>query len=155
MYIRLSVAYLVRVIQVRKHTDFPVPEVLAWSSDASNPVGAEYVIMKKAAGVQLFQIWGDISQSDKMELVKRLTILERQLSSIQFPAYGCLYLRSSCPDSSACEPLDRNLDPSESYCVGCSSDRAYVPDNWAGKGNLGPCESKFHSLISNDTSLTN
>ena len=91
--------------------------------------GAEYIIMEKANGVQLFQIWGEISQSDKLELIKRLAILERQLMSIRSPAYGSLYLHFLCASfatSSPCEPLDGKFDPSGLYCVGRSSDTAYV-----------------------------
>lgn len=41
---------------VRRHTSIPVPRVLSWSSDSSNAVDAEYIIMEKAAGVPLFQL---------------------------------------------------------------------------------------------------
>ena len=40
---------------VHTHTQVPVSRVLAWSSDASNLVGAEYVIMEKAPWLQLFK----------------------------------------------------------------------------------------------------
>ncbi|EZF24763.1 hypothetical protein H113_02767 [Trichophyton rubrum MR1459] len=79
---------------VKQQTSIPVPEVYTWSSDPTNPIGAEYIIMEKAAGVPLFKIWGEISLSDKLELVKRLTAFERELCSLQLPAYGSLYLRS-------------------------------------------------------------
>lgn len=147
-YIPFGACYSQSVHLVKQHTDFPAPEVFAWCSDPSNPVGAEYIIMEKAAGVQLFQIWGEVSQSDRLERVKRLTVLERQLMSIQFPAYGGLYLRSSCAScaaSSTCKPLDRNFDPSGSYCVGRSSDTTYIPDNCDGKVDLGPYESNILS----------
>lgn len=79
---------------MKQQTSIPVPEVYTWSSDPTNPIGAEYIIMEKAAGVPLFKIWGEISLSDKLELVKRLTAFERELCSLQLPAYGSLYLRS-------------------------------------------------------------
>lgn len=52
------------------HTTVPVPIVLAWSSDASNPVGSEYTVMDKAAGIQLFRVW------DKMDDSKQLTHIQ-------------------------------------------------------------------------------
>jgi hypothetical protein len=55
---------------VKNHTSLPVPEIFAWSSDASNPVGAEYIIMEKARGVQLFKVWDTISDSSKLSLIK-------------------------------------------------------------------------------------
>ncbi|KAF3484010.1 uncharacterized protein GIQ15_03334 [Arthroderma uncinatum] len=127
---------------VKQHTSVPVPEVYAWCSDPANPVGAEYIIMEKAAGVPLFRIWGEISQSDKLELIKRLTVIERELSSLQLPAYGSLYLRASCGNLPAWKPLDLDVDPSQSYCVGRSGDRSYVPEDCEGmdksKIDLGP-----------------
>ncbi|GAQ03979.1 hypothetical protein ALT_1300 [Aspergillus lentulus] len=89
----LTTASEVGVLEyIRKHTSIPVPRVLSWSSDSSNPVGAEYIVMEKAAGVPLFQRWADMAEIDQLELIKNLTKLEAQLSSIQSPAYGGLYL---------------------------------------------------------------
>lgn len=100
--------------------------------------------MEKAAGVPLFKIWGEIPEYQRLDLIKALTILEFQLSSIQLPAYGSLYLRSSCGNIQACKPLDPKADPEGSYCVGRSGDRSYVPDCSEGKDeynlDLGPCK---------------
>jgi hypothetical protein len=32
---------------IAKHTSVPLPAIYAWNSDASNPVGAKYMIMQK------------------------------------------------------------------------------------------------------------
>ncbi|GLI81160.1 hypothetical protein PoHVEF18_009532 [Penicillium ochrochloron] len=80
---------------VRTHTGIHVPRVIAWSSDSSNAVGAEYIIMEKAAGVPLFQEWGSMTEFEKLQLIKNLTRLEAQLAKIKFPAYGELYTRKS------------------------------------------------------------
>ena len=40
---------------VERHTNIHVPRVLSWSSDISNDVGAEFIIMEKAAGVPLYE----------------------------------------------------------------------------------------------------
>ncbi|KDB21349.1 hypothetical protein H109_06715 [Trichophyton interdigitale MR816] len=124
---------------VKQHTSVPVPEVYAWSSDPTNPVGAEYIIMEKAAGIPLFKIWGEISLSDKLELVKRLTAFERELCSLQLPAYGSLYLRSFGGGLPNFKPLGIEADPSQSYCVGRSADRVYAPEDVEGLNiDLGP-----------------
>ncbi|EGD94286.1 serine/threonine protein kinase [Trichophyton tonsurans CBS 112818] len=124
---------------VKQHTSVPVPEVYAWSSDPTNPVGAEYIIMEKAAGILLFKIWGEISLSDKLELVKRLTAFERELCSLQLPAYGSLYLRSFGGGLPNFKPLGIEADPSQSYCVGRSADRVYAPEDVEGLNiDLGP-----------------
>lgn len=43
---------------MRKHTSIPVPDVLAWNSDAFNDVGREYIIPEKAPGIQLYKKMG-------------------------------------------------------------------------------------------------
>lgn len=57
------------LLTVHAHTSIPVPKVLAWSSDPTNPVGAEYIIMEKASGIQLFGTWGAMDDSDRFGLV--------------------------------------------------------------------------------------
>ncbi|OBT60770.1 hypothetical protein VE03_09755 [Pseudogymnoascus sp. 23342-1-I1] len=111
---------------IRHNTDIPVPAVYSWSSNISNPVGAEYIVMEEARGVQLFKQWGEMTQLSKLELIKGLTILEHQLACIRLPAYGSLYLRDSCPDLVRYQPLDTAGDSSGSYCVGPSCERAYM-----------------------------
>ena len=113
-------------ITVRRHTGIPVPRVLSWSSNKSNPVGAEYIIMEKAAGVPLYQCWDRMTEFEKLQLIKNLTKLEAQLSGIQFPAYGGLYLRTDMTQSNI--SLDGEIDPSQSYCIRPSCDRAFNAD---------------------------
>jgi hypothetical protein len=50
--------------------------------------------MEKVTGVPLFERWGEMTEVEKLELIKHLTQLEAQLSAISFPAYGGLYLRA-------------------------------------------------------------
>ncbi|KFZ14671.1 hypothetical protein V502_05960 [Pseudogymnoascus sp. VKM F-4520 (FW-2644)] len=114
---KLTTASEVAVLQyIKQNTDLPVPSVYSWSSDILNPVGAEYIVMEKAKGVQLFQRWGEMKQLSKMELIKSLTKLENQLASIRFPAYGSLYLRDSGPDLVRYQPLDAAEGSPGSYC---------------------------------------
>lgn len=108
---------------VRRYTGIPVPGVLSWSSDSSNPVGAEYIIMEKAAGVPLFQQWAKMTEFEKLQLIKNLTKLEAQLSSIRFPAYGGLYPRTYM--NRLTRSLDIDIDPAESFCIGPSCDRSF------------------------------
>jgi hypothetical protein len=106
-------------------------------------VGAEYIIMEKAPGVQLFKVWDAMGDSAKLAFIKQLTNLESQLASIQFPAYGSLYLSESSnipDDKRAILPFD--IDTSGSYFVGPSSDRSWMV---VGAGTIdhdfssGPC----------------
>ncbi|KAJ5634871.1 hypothetical protein N7528_002713 [Penicillium herquei] len=80
---------------VKRYKTIPVPRVFkfSWSADGSNAVGAEYIVMEKAPGIPLFQVWGTMPEFDRLHLIKNLTELEAQLAAIKFPAYGGLYLR--------------------------------------------------------------
>jgi hypothetical protein len=55
---------------VRNHTTIPVPKVLAWSSDASNQIGTEYIIMEEVPGVQVFKKWDDMGEYNRISLIK-------------------------------------------------------------------------------------
>ncbi|GLB12524.1 hypothetical protein AtubIFM57258_010206 [Aspergillus tubingensis] len=123
----LTTASEVGVLEyLRRNTTIPVPRVLSWSSDRSNSVGAEYIVMEKATGVPLFRVWGDMTEFEKLQLIQNLTKLEAQLSVIRFPAYGGLYLRDH-PQSSKpqCLLLDDDVDRSQSFCIGTSPDRQF------------------------------
>ncbi|KAL8955937.1 MAG: hypothetical protein Q9193_006380 [Seirophora villosa] len=103
---------------VSDHTTVPVPKVLDWNDDPSNAVGAEYIIMEKAPGIQLHTVYGDLQGHQRLQLVESLTKFERELASIRFPAYGSLYLRHSINDASKGVALDPAADPTASYCIG-------------------------------------
>ncbi|KAE8333474.1 kinase-like domain-containing protein [Aspergillus sergii] len=115
---------------MRKYTSIPSPRVFSWSSDDSNPVGAEYIIMEKVAGVPLFEQWGKMAEIEKLELIKNLTKLEAQLAAIRFPAYGGLFRRADV-SSLQCQELNGSIDPSNSFCIGPSCDRSFSTDSAA------------------------
>ncbi|KAL9631712.1 MAG: hypothetical protein Q9204_004111 [Flavoplaca sp. TL-2023a] len=132
------------VILVSTHTQVPTPKLLAWNANATNPVGAEYIIMEKAPGVQLFTVWDDVSAADRINLIKSLTQLERQLATIKFPAYGSLYHRQSISKPSERIDLDMSVDPAGHYCVGPSCFPAWTNGSTTADLNsmldMGPCE---------------
>jgi hypothetical protein len=123
-----------------------VPKVLTWSSDPLNSVGAEYIIMEKASGVQLFNTWGTMSDSDRFELVQRITELEGKLASIRFPASGSLYLRESLTKDEMQFKLSYDADPSQKFCIGPSCERQWISQSEEGttflppKFDRGPCK---------------
>lgn len=126
---------------VRQYTGVPVPEVLDWSDDATNPVGAEYIIMEKAAGTQLFERWDKMAEIEQFKLIQSLAKLEGELTRLRFPACGSLYLRESLPSGI---PLDQDIDPSQEFCIGQSCERDWFQgsDSAETKSSLdsGPCK---------------
>ncbi|EFQ97873.1 phosphotransferase enzyme family protein [Nannizzia gypsea CBS 118893] len=134
----LSTASEAAVLEfVRTHTTTPAPKVLAWSSDAKNPVGAEYIILEKAKGVQLTKVWGGLSEARRLDVIKGLVLIEKQLLSLQFPAYGNLYFRRSIPNLPHV-PLDKDIDPSGQYCIGPAASLEWADGNETLEYNSGP-----------------
>lgn len=131
------------LVTVHTHTKIPVPKVLAWDADPSNPVGVEYIIMEKAPGVQLYKVWGDMNDWQQLRVVTQFTELEGQMAKIRLPANGSLYLTESMGKSDTYVALDREMDPSGNYCIGPSCERRWhAPDHTATlcpQLHQGPC----------------
>ncbi|KAK2734458.1 hypothetical protein FQN57_001693 [Myotisia sp. PD_48] len=125
---------------VRSSTSIPAPKVLAWNSDPKNPVGAEYIIQEKAAGKQLFDVWGEMNEPTKFKLIRNLCQLEAELAKIKLPAFGNLYFRGRNPGSA--QALDASIDPESKFCVGPGFDEmwpgAYFGDANASASYAGP-----------------
>lgn len=79
--------------------------------------------MEKASGIQLFNTWGTMSDSDRFEFVQRITELEGELSSIRFPASGSMYLRESLAVNETHVELSHDADPLQKFCIGPSCER--------------------------------
>ncbi|KAL5343894.1 kinase-like domain-containing protein [Aspergillus crustosus] len=72
----------------------PAPQVLAWSADAENPAGSEYIIMEHARGTRLVDVWDDLPLEEKIEIMQDLFSLQRKMLSVSFNRYGNLYYAS-------------------------------------------------------------
>ncbi|KAL4920790.1 kinase-like domain-containing protein [Aspergillus aurantiobrunneus] len=110
---------------IRTRTSIPVPKVLAWSSDRNNVVGAEYIVMERVPGVQIFKKWEGMGESNRISFIKGLTQWEHELSKIEFPAYGSLYYKSFLTDSEMIA-LDPSIDPAGKFCIGPSCDPSWL-----------------------------
>lgn len=103
-------------------------------------------MMENASGVQLFNTWGSMNDSDRFELVQRITELEGELASIRFPASGSLYLRESLSKDESQVKLSHDADPSQEFCIGPSCERQWISQSDEGttfaspEYNRGPCE---------------
>ena len=99
--------------------------------------------MEKAPGVQLHKVWGEMHEYSRLKLIQHLTLLEKELSWIHFPAFDNLYFRQSIPREHSVL-LDPNIDPSGAYCVVLAADILWLNDK-VGDGfskDNGPCTSK-------------
>jgi hypothetical protein len=72
-----------------------VRKALSWSAEFSNPVQSEYIVMKKADGILLVDVWGDMNPLQQFSLIKNSVRLEAELASLEIPACGDLYFRGS------------------------------------------------------------
>lgn len=115
---------------VHDHTKVPVPKIPAWNSDASNPVGAKYIIMEKGVAHQLFNKLGELDNSSHLHFIQNLCKVEANLTAIAFPANGSLYLRDSMGLGDEYKPLAPEMDAFEGLCIGPSCERS-----WFSKGD--------------------
>lgn len=130
----------------------PVPRVYAWSSQAENEVGCEYIVMEKATGKPLEERWFCLTAKEQVRLVTSYVGIERRRFSLSFGAYGSIYYRSSLPpnlqaDIYTAEAEDKDRD-AHRFCIGPTSDYMF----WRGKRaqlkiNRGPCESLLCSQV--------
>ncbi|CAK1366672.1 hypothetical protein CB0940_10065 [Cercospora beticola] len=82
---------------IKQRTNVPVPNVLTWSSDRHNNVGVEYMIQEAAHGVLLKDVWNSMSAEQRLACIQSIGLHCRELSLLQFPMLGALYLTSSAP----------------------------------------------------------
>lgn len=71
----------------------PVPKVLAYSPDCTNPVGAEYTLLEKIDGTPLGNQWFSMDNKTRVKIMRQIINLEKRFMSIEFPASGSLYYR--------------------------------------------------------------
>ncbi|KAJ8104742.1 hypothetical protein OPT61_g10596 [Boeremia exigua] len=114
----------------------PVPKVLAWSSQAhESPVGAEYIIMERVAGVELGHVWPEMAIKERFDVVKAIAGFQKSWTSISFAKYGSLYFRSDLNDVPDGQPLyvdaDGNHVKNTRYAIGPLTGREYF-DNGRG-----------------------
>lgn len=67
-----------------------MPEVYAYSSSPSNSAETEYLIKEMIGGTNLGDIWYELSEKARIEVVRKLVELESRLFGLQFPASGSL-----------------------------------------------------------------
>ncbi|RDX41454.1 hypothetical protein OH76DRAFT_1326148, partial [Lentinus brumalis] len=103
----------------------PVPKVLAWCSRAeSTSVGAEYIIMEVAQGVELDSAWQSLDIGQRMALVKDMAKIQSKFLSLPFTHHGSLYFKADV------EGVPHTTD--------VFADPADIPDSQRQKYAIGP-----------------
>ncbi|OJJ50142.1 hypothetical protein ASPZODRAFT_128762 [Penicilliopsis zonata CBS 506.65] len=97
---------------LQSKVSLPIPKVLDWSDDSSNPVGAEYIIQEHVKGVQLHQLWPTMNSEQHMLCTKALSLAMKKMAALDFPAYGSLYFSDAPIDTRAKIPLEQG------FCIG-------------------------------------
>ncbi|PYI06349.1 phosphotransferase family protein [Aspergillus sclerotiicarbonarius CBS 121057] len=90
---RLAVASEVATLDVLRRNGVPVPKVLGYSVDHTNPVGAEYILLEKLEGQPLSQIWFSMDNKARVKIMKQIVAAENKFMHIPIPASGSLYYR--------------------------------------------------------------
>lgn len=88
---------------LRSVLQFPVPKILGWSATSENPVGAEYIIMEKAKGTVLSELWYQLPRPAKNEIIRQVIDFEVKLAATPFSAHGCLFYQNDITEHLSCE----------------------------------------------------
>lgn len=122
--------------------------MLAWSSHASeNPVGAEYIIMEKAAGCSLALIWPRLNNEEKRDIVRAVVSFDVRALNHPLGGIGSLYYPKDIPSGTKHLPALGSRDCGR-WVLGPTTDRRFFDD---GRGELfldrGPCEFFFFFAV--------
>ena len=97
----------------------PVPHVLSWSStQTSNGVGAEFIIMEKAPGIEVSKVWPQLSEKHRLRLIDQIIRIEKGALENPLPGYGSIFFRSDV-DPKMATAVD------ETFVIGPSLDRSF------------------------------
>jgi hypothetical protein len=134
---------MLNALQARTVAGLPIPKAYAWSPDAAtNPVGAEYIIMEKAKGSLLSSKWPSMSKKEKIGLMQNVVFLEKSLTSHPFQHIGSVYYES---DMRQHLQFDNSVTFSpttyKGFVVGPTTSRKFLHDERRDvRTDRGPCQ---------------
>ncbi|EFW19952.1 conserved hypothetical protein [Coccidioides posadasii str. Silveira] len=103
------------ITYLQRHTKIPIPALLDWSDDPTNPIGSAYIIMEHAGGVALQEVWDGLPLDKKVKTIGAICTRIAPISKLDFPAYGSLYFADAAfldVDSK------QKLENDSTFCVG-------------------------------------
>ena len=115
---RLTVASEVGTLDLIRSFGIPVPHVYGYSNKPDNPVGSEYVIMEKAKGTPLADVWFDLNERQQKKITWEIVNLEAKLFQIELPAYGSIYHADDLPPAYRRVSISTTHAPNNQLCIG-------------------------------------
>ncbi|RMD44188.1 hypothetical protein DV735_g1027, partial [Chaetothyriales sp. CBS 134920] len=109
---------------VRNVLKVPAPRVYAWDSSSANPVGAEYILMERVAGVELDKVWDDMPGEKRFQVVQKLAKYDAAFATSGLSMYGSLYYADDVPDARPSQ-LIQHGQQSAQFAIGPTTNRAY------------------------------
>ncbi|KAL8993124.1 MAG: hypothetical protein Q9188_007406, partial [Gyalolechia gomerana] len=111
----------------------PVPKIYAWNSETSkSPVGAEYIIMEKAPGIELAHVWPKLLGNQRRDIVKQIVQFEKRFVASTFPGIGSLYYAESLDESvrfiMSSEGRPENCPSPETFVIGPTTDQRFCEE---------------------------
>ncbi|PYI04636.1 phosphotransferase family protein [Aspergillus sclerotiicarbonarius CBS 121057] len=139
---QFAVASEVATLALLRAHGLPVPRVYAYSTDAKNPVGSEYIIMEKLPGRPLGDRWFELSDRERLKVLLQLVQLEAKLHAIELPASGSIYYASDLPSDSP-----RIVIPDSDFCIGPNAAlQWWFAERSSLRIDRGPCEDPIDVL---------
>lgn len=114
---RLTIASEVATLDLVRAAGIPVPKVLYYSTDADNPVGAEFMIMEKLPGRPIGDRWFDLTEDERLKIISEVVQTEAKLSKIELPAYGSVYYENDLPADVSRTVITSTSD-NKGLCIG-------------------------------------
>jgi hypothetical protein len=101
----------------------PVPRVLSWcSTRTSTAVGAEFIIMEKAPGIEVSKVWPQLSEKHKLRLIDEIVRIEKAALEYPLPSYGSIFFHSDL------KPEVTSVLVDETFTIGPSLDISFWSD---------------------------
>ena len=123
---------------LRTKLQLPVPRVVAYSCDATNPVGSEYILMERITGVNLSTKWPTLAVEKKITILDCLAQLQSKLLAVEVASYGNLYFITDI-GTSLREPrmYKEASSDDDTYCIGPTTEKMFWKQDRSGP--RGPC----------------
>ncbi|KAJ6096620.1 hypothetical protein N7486_007366 [Penicillium sp. IBT 16267x] len=87
----ITASEIATIQYLQKKTNIPIPQILDWSADASNPIGSEYIITEHAGGISVWEKWSSMTLKQRIRFIEAVYKQLKEVVKLEFPAYGSIY----------------------------------------------------------------